>query len=176
VKAGEGARGAALAGFAFNVLLIARAPLQLFQAIQTSILPHLTRLSAGGESDPFRRSVNLTLRAIAGFAGTVSLVMLVVGPFAMKLVFGGNTHYARLGLVLVSIGMGLYLSAATLNQALLARGRAGTSSACWLATAAGFVAFLLAPVTHDRVLQVEVGFLGAALVLSSLLYTIYRRG
>jgi O-antigen/teichoic acid export membrane protein len=176
VKAGEGARGAALAGFAFNVLLIARAPLQLFQAIQTSILPHLTRLSAGGESDPFRRSVNLTLRAIAGFAGSVSLVMLVAGPFAMKLVFGGNTHYDRLGLVLVSIGMGLYLSAATLNQALLARGRAGTSSACWLATAGGFVAFLLAPVTDDRVLQVEVGFLGAALVLSSLLYTIYRRG
>jgi O-antigen/teichoic acid export membrane protein len=176
VKAGEGARGAALAGFAFNVLLIARAPLQLFQAIQTSILPHLTRLDAGGESDPFRRSVNLTLRAIAGFAGAVSLGMLVAGPFAMKLVFGGNTHYDRLGLVLVSIGMGLYLSAATLNQALLARGRAGTSAACWLATAAGFVAFLLARVTDDRVLQVEVGYLGAALVLSSLLYTIYRRG
>ena len=67
VKATEGgAEGAALAGFVFNVLLIARAPLQLFQAIQTSILPHLTRLSAGGEDDPFRRSVNVTLTAIAG--------------------------------------------------------------------------------------------------------------
>ena len=32
----------ALAGIVFNVLLIARAPLQLFQAIQTSLLPHLT--------------------------------------------------------------------------------------------------------------------------------------
>ena len=31
----------ALAGVVFNVLLIARAPLQLFQAIQTSLLPHL---------------------------------------------------------------------------------------------------------------------------------------
>jgi O-antigen/teichoic acid export membrane protein len=176
VKAGEGARGAALAGFAFNVLLIARAPLQLFQAIQTSILPHLTRLSAGGERDPFRRSVNATLTAIAGFAGIVSLVMLVAGPFAMDLVFGSGTDYDRLGLVLVSIGMGLYLSAATLNQALLARGRASASSSCWFATAAGFVAFLLAPVTDDRVLQVEVGYLGAALVLCGLLYTLYRRG
>jgi O-antigen/teichoic acid export membrane protein len=176
VKAGEGARGAALAGFAFNVLLIARAPLQLFQAIQTSILPHLTRLSAGGESDPFRRSVNLTLRAIAGFAGSVALVMLAAGPFVMKLLFGSGTHYERLGLVLVSIGMGLYLTAATLNQALLARGHARQSAACWLATAAAFVAFLLAPLIHDRVLQVEVAFLGAALVLSSLLYSLYRRG
>src|SRR5207302_5321859 len=34
----------ALAGPVFNVLLIARAPLQLFQAIQTSLLPHLTGL------------------------------------------------------------------------------------------------------------------------------------
>src|SRR3954452_417098 len=176
VKAGDGARGAALAGFAFNVLLIARAPLQLFQAIQTSILPHLTRLSAGGESDPFRRSVNVTLMAIAAFAGTVALVMLVAGPFVMKLVFGSDTHYDRLGLVLVSIGMGLYLSAATLNQALLARGRASAACACWAVTAAGFVAFLLAPVTDDRVLQVEVGYLGAALVLFGLLYGLYRRG
>jgi O-antigen/teichoic acid export membrane protein len=176
VKAGAGARGAALAGFAFNVLLIARAPLQLFQAIQTSILPHLTRLNAGGESDPFRRSVNLTLRAVAAFAAGVALVMLVAGPFVMRLLFGDGTRYDRLGLVLVSLGMGLYLAAATLNQALLARGHAAKSAACWVATAAAFVAFLLAPLFDDRVLQVEVAFLSAALVLSSLLYTLYRRG
>src|SRR5215217_3301502 len=36
------ATDAALAGFVFNVLLITRAPLQLFQAIQTSLLPHLS--------------------------------------------------------------------------------------------------------------------------------------
>ena len=69
MKATADSGGAALAGFTFNVLLIARAPLQLFQAVQTSILPHLTRLRAGGERDPFKRSVNLTLAAIAGFAG-----------------------------------------------------------------------------------------------------------
>ena len=63
VNATEGAEGAALAGFTFNVLLIARAPLQLFQAVQTSILPHLTRLGARGETDPFKRSVNVTLLA-----------------------------------------------------------------------------------------------------------------
>ncbi len=33
---------AALTGIVFNVLLITRAPLQLFQAIQTSLLPHLS--------------------------------------------------------------------------------------------------------------------------------------
>jgi O-antigen/teichoic acid export membrane protein len=175
VKATEDSGGAALAGFTFNVLLIARAPLQLFQAIQTSILPHLTRLRASGESDPFRRSVNLTLGAIAGFAGCVALVMLAAGPQLMDLLFGGDFDYERGGLVLVAIGMGLYLSAATLNQALLAHGMAAHASACWVAGAAGFVAFLLLAELSDRVLQVELAFVGAAALLSAALYALYRR-
>jgi O-antigen/teichoic acid export membrane protein len=174
VKATEDSGGAALAGFTFNVLLIARAPLQLFQAIQTSILPHLTWLRASGESDPFRRSVNLTLIAIAGFAGCVALVMLVAGPQLMDLLFGGDFDYERGGLVLVAIGMGLYLSAATLNQALLAHGLAAHASACWVTAAVGFVLFLLLADFDDRVLQVEVAFLAAAALLSAALYGLYR--
>jgi O-antigen/teichoic acid export membrane protein len=175
VKATEDSGGAALAGFTFNVLLIARAPLQLFQAIQTSILPHLTRLRASGESDPFRRSVNVTLAAIAGFAGIIAAVMLVAGPQLMDLLFGGDFDYERGGLVLVAIGMGLYLSAATLNQALLAHGLAAQASACWVAAAAGFVLFLLLADFDDRVLQVELAFVAAAALLSAALYALYRR-
>jgi O-antigen/teichoic acid export membrane protein len=171
----DGPSGAALAGFTFNVLLIARAPLQLFQAVQTSILPHLTRLRVSGESDPFRRSVNVTLVAIAAFAACVAAVMLAIGPWLMDLVFGGDLAYDRLGLVLISLGMGLYLAAATLNQALLARARARAACACWLAAASGYVGFLLLPGFDDRVLQVEIGYAGAALALCSLLYALYRR-
>ncbi len=174
VKATEDNGGAALAGFTFNVLLIARAPLQLFQAIQTSILPHLTRLRASGESDPFRRSVNLTLVAIAGFAGCVAVVMLAAGPQLMDLLFGGDFDYERGGLVLVAIGMGLYLSAATLNQALLAHGMAAHAAACWVTAAVGFVPFLLLAEFSDRVLQVELAFVGAAALLSAALYGLYR--
>jgi O-antigen/teichoic acid export membrane protein len=175
VEASEGERGAALAGFTFNVLLIARAPLQLFQAVQTSILPHLTRMRASGETDPFRRSVNLTLAAIAAFAGCVALVMLAAGPLVMDLLFGGEFDYERGGLVLVSLGMGLYLAAATLNQALLAHGRAPQAAAAWVACAAAFALFLLLADFDDRVLQVEIAFLGAAAVLCALLHTLYRR-
>ena len=177
VMAGEGgAEGAALAGFTFNVLLIARAPLQLFQSVQTAILPVLTRLRASGETDPFRRSVNLTLVAVFGFAGVVALVMLIAGPALMDVVFGGDFDYDRLGLVLIAIGMGLYLSAATLNQAALARGHAPASALCWVASAAAFVLFLALAEFDDRVLQVEVGYLGGAFVLCGLLYGLYRRG
>jgi O-antigen/teichoic acid export membrane protein len=176
VKATEGdAAGAALAGFVFNVLLIARAPLQLFQAVQTSILPHLTRLVASGETDPFRRSVNVTLIAIGLFAAAVALVMLAVGPWLMDLVFGGEFDYERGGLVVVSLGMGLYLSAATLNQALLAAGRVRLTALLWVLAAAAFVGFLLLPI-DNRVLQVEIGYAGAAGVLCALLYLTYASG
>jgi O-antigen/teichoic acid export membrane protein len=175
VKATAGTGGAALAGFAFNVLLIARAPLQLFQAVQTSILPHLTRLRAGGETDPFERSVNVTLAAIAVFAGAVALVMLAVGPTVMDLLFGGDFDYERSGLVLVAVGMGLYLSAATLNQALLAHARAPHSAACWVACAAAFVLFLVVAEFDDPVLQVEVAFTAAAALLAGALYALYSR-
>jgi O-antigen/teichoic acid export membrane protein len=175
VKATEGSQGAALAGFTFNVLLIARAPLQLFQAVQTSILPHLTRLRASGETDPFRRSVNLTLVAIAVFAGCVALLMLAIGPWIMDVLFGGHFDYERGGLVLVSIGMGLYLSAATLNQALLAHGRAPQACGAWIACAVAFTLFLLIADFDDRVLQVEIAFVGAAAGLCALLHTLYRR-
>ena len=177
VKATEGgAEGAVLAGFTFNVLLIARAPLQLFQAVQTSILPHLTRLGARGETDPFKRSVNVTLTAIAGFAAVVAVGMAIAGPFAMDLVFGGDFDYDRLGLVLISVGMGLYLAAATLNQALLARNQARQACTCWVVAAVGFVGLLLVPGFDDRVLQVELGYVTGALALCGLLYTVYRAG
>ena len=176
VKAGEGgAEGAALAGFTFNVLLIARAPLQLFQSVQTAILPVLTRLRASGETDPFRRSISLTLLAIALFAGAAALVMLAAGPAIMGLVFGGDFDYDRGGLVLIAAGMGFYLGAATLNQAALARGHARQAAACWASAALGFVLFLALVSFDDRVLQVEAAYLGGALVLFGMLYVLYTR-
>jgi O-antigen/teichoic acid export membrane protein len=174
LKATADANSAALAGFAFNVLLIARAPLQLFQAIQTSILPHLTKSHAGGEADQFRRSVNVTLAAIGAFALCVALAMLALGPWLMSLFFGSDFDYDRGGLVLVSVGMGMYLAAATLNQAALARGRAAQAAACWVAAALAFVIGLVAWEWDDRILQVEVAYLAGAVLLCALLYGLYR--
>ena len=169
------AEAAALAGFAFNVLLIARAPLQLFQAVQTSILPHLTSLRATGEQDPFRRSIQVTLMAIALFSSAVALAMLVLGPALMHIAFGEGFDYPRGGLVMVSIGMGFYLSAATLNQAALAHAQAKQAAVVWVITAAAFVGWLLVPGIDDRILQLEAGYLGAAGLLCGLLYLLYRR-
>ncbi len=170
-----GSEGAALAGFTFNVLLIARAPLQLFQSIQAPILPHLTQMRATGAADEFKQTIRLTVLAISGFAAAVALVLLAIGPWAMDLLFGSNVDYGRGGLALIAVGMGLYLVAATLSQAALARGRAREAAASWLASATAFVGFLLIPGWDDRVLQVEIGYAGGAAVLCALLYRLYRR-
>ena len=176
VKATEsGAEGAALAGFTFNVLLIARAPLQLFQSVQTSILPHLTKMRSAGAADEFHQTIRVTLLAIGVFSATAALALLAIGPWAMDLLFGSDVDYGRWGLALVAVGMGLYLMAATLNQAALARERAKEAASCWVASAAAFVGFLLIPGWDDRVVQVEVGYAAGAAVLCALLLWRYRR-
>jgi hypothetical protein len=85
-------------------------------------------------------------------------------------------HYARLGLALVGIGMGLHLVAGTLNQAALARGRAALAAVCWLVSAGLFVAFVAAPTIANEVTRVEVGYFLAAAVLCGLLSAVYARG
>ncbi len=169
--------GRALAGFVFNVLLIVRAPLQLFQAIQTSILPHLAGLEAKSSPDEFHRAIRLTISAISAFAGAVALGLLLVGPFVMTALLGNKGfHYGRFGLAVMAIGMGLHLVAGTLNQAALARGRAAIASAAWLVSAALFVTLVATDAISNEVTRVEVGYFTAALVLCGLLSAVYRRG
>jgi O-antigen/teichoic acid export membrane protein len=174
VRASE---GAAAAGFIFNVLMVARAPLMLFQAIAASLLPHLTRLRARGDEsgkEGFRMSVNTTLITIAGFAALTTLGVLAIGPEVMQLAFGEKFEYDRAGLAIVAVGMGCYLSAAALNQAALAQGQARRAALCWVSCAVLFLAWNLAS-PMDAFRNVEVGFAGAAALLSGLLYAIYSR-
>jgi O-antigen/teichoic acid export membrane protein len=167
--------GAAAAGYIFNVLMIARAPLQLFQAVSTSLLPHLTRLGSEGNEKDFRASVRVTILAIAGFAGVVAIALLIDGPHLMQIAFGKKHTYQRADLVIVAIGMGLYLSAATLNQAALARGEVRRASFCWISCAAVFVIWTAVPIVGNEFHRVVYGYLGAAALLCSLLYWLYRQ-
>ncbi|HEX3432512.1 MAG TPA: hypothetical protein VHT25_00450 [Solirubrobacteraceae bacterium] len=167
----------ALAGIVFNVLLIARAPLQLFQAIQTSLLPHLTGLEATAGHEAFAKAIRTTVLAILAFAGVVSLGLLIVGPYALRHVFFGQDFtYKGTGLALIGIGMGLHLTSGALNQAALARDRARAAAACWLLAAALFVAWMLTPAISEQLLRAEVGYAGATAVLALALTVLYRRG
>jgi O-antigen/teichoic acid export membrane protein len=167
----------ALAGIVFNVMLIARAPLQLFQAIQTTLLPHLTGLEAKEGHAAFARAIRVTVRAIAAFAAAVALGLLLIGPFVMgHVLFGQHYTYGRFGLALIGLGMGMHLASGTLNQAALARNRARAAAACWLAAAIVFLGWMLTPLVEEQVLRAELGYLGATSLLALLLALLYRRG
>lgn len=167
----------ALAGIVFNVLLIARAPLQLFQAIQTSLLPHLTGLEATAGHDAFARAIRTTVLAILAFAAIVALALLLVGPFALRHVFFGQHYsYKGFGLALIGVGMGLHLCSGALNQAALARDRARAAACCWLLAAAVFVGWMLLPAISEQLLRAEVGYAGATALLALALTALYRQG
>jgi O-antigen/teichoic acid export membrane protein len=171
------ARSGVLAGIVFNVLLIARAPLQLFQAIQTSLLPHLTGLEATAGHEAFARAIRVTILAIAGFAAAVTLGLLVLGPFALEHVFFGQSfHYDRFGLALIGVGMGLHLTSGALNQAALARDRARAAAACWMCAAVVFVVWMLSAPVGEQLLRAEIGYAGATALLAAMLAALYRRG
>lgn len=166
----------ALAGIVFNVMLIARAPLQLFQAIQTSLLPHLAGLEVTEGREAFRKAIRVTIRAIAAFAAAVALGLLLIGPFVMSHLFGQDYDYGRVGLAIVGVGMGFHLTAGALNQAALARGQTRVASALWLAVAVVFLGWMFVPLVGDQVLRSEIGYAGATALLALLLALLYRRG
>jgi O-antigen/teichoic acid export membrane protein len=173
----RGLEGAAAAGFIFNVLMIARAPLQLFQAVSTSILPHLTTLHSSeeeGSEEEFQRSVRMVLAAIGAFTALVGMAMLVAGPQLMQLAFSDKFTYDRPGLLLVTAGMGLYLASVTINQACLAQGQVRRASLRWVGCAAFFVLWCLAAPIAEEFRRVEIGFAVAAGLLLALLFLIYR--
>jgi O-antigen/teichoic acid export membrane protein len=166
------------AGFIFNVLMLARAPLQLFQAVSTSILPHLTGLHTSNAPDSereFHRSVRVVLVGVAAFTAVMAATILVAGPQLMQLAFSGKFEYDRTGLLIVAAGTGLYLSSVTVNQACVAQGQVRRAAARWIACAALFIGWNFVPLVSDEFRRVEIGFTLSAAVLLGLLYLIYRR-
>lgn len=167
---------AAAAGFIFNVMMVARAPVLIFQGVATSLLPHLTRLRAGGQRgrEEFGHSIRVTLIAVAGFAALVLVAVTIAGPALMQIAFGDRFEYDRPALMLMAVGLGFYLAATTLSQAALARGAAASAARCWALAAAAFVGWCLVPLIADEARRIELGFMLASAFLAILLSVVYR--
>jgi heme/copper-type cytochrome/quinol oxidase subunit 3 len=117
----------------------------------------------------------MVLLGIAAFTALAFVFMGLVGPQAMQLAFSKKFSYDREGLLLVTLGMGLYLSSVTVNQACIAQGQVRRAAVRWIACAALFIGWNFIPLIANEFRRVEVGFLVAAGVLFSLLYFVYRR-
>ncbi|MGH2917303.1 MAG: lipopolysaccharide biosynthesis protein [Solirubrobacteraceae bacterium] len=162
---GEGA--VAAAGVVFAATMLVRAPVFLFQGVSAALLPSLTRLDALGHTARFWRAVLRTLSVLALFSGLLVAGALAVGPEAMHALYGSGFEVSRTDLTVLTAGIGCYLLAATLSQALLARARATAAGAIWVSSAVVFVAVELL-VGGSALHRVSVAFAAASLLMTVL--------
>ena len=170
----RGSEGADLAGFTFNLMMVVRAPQAIFQGVIASLLPHLAAAQARPDgAATFRDSLRGTLVGIAVFTVATAIGILILGPPVMQIAFGDNFEYGRAELFVVAVGAGFFLTALTLTQAALVRGRAPAAAAAW--TAATLV-FCLCNATgvFDAVWGVVAGFAIASTFAAAALVAIAR--
>jgi O-antigen/teichoic acid export membrane protein len=156
----------------FAATMLVRVPVFLFSGVAGSVLPNLARLNAAEERGRFVHTVT----RVCVFFGAVTLALVavtaVVGPTAMRLLFGPAYTAPASDLALLAVGAGFYLASATISQALLALARAWRGAAAWAVSAGVFVCVeALAP--GDDLRRVSVGIAAAMVVNTGLLALIF---
>lgn len=154
------------AGIVFAATMLVRAPAYLFQGVAAALMPSLTTLEVLEDRTRFRRALGRTLLALTAFSALLVVGVAAAGPHAMGLLYGSGFSAGRGDLVVLALGVGLYLTGATLYQAALARRRTVASAVSWALAAAVFVAVELA-LPGGSLHRVSVAFALGALVLAA---------
>lgn len=157
-----GPDAARVAGIVFAATMLVRVPVYLFQGLAASLLPNLTRMHADDEVGKFRSAVARTALVLLGAGGLIVLGAAAVGPESMRLLFGEEFGVGRLELTLLGAGVGCYLAAATISQALLAIDSGARAAWAWFAAAVLFVC-LYAALPGDEIARISLAFVVATL-------------
>ena len=134
-----GAGASATAGVVFAATMLVRVPVYVFQGVAASILPNLTRLHVVEDAAGFRAAVRRIVGVLLGAAAVMTVGAVAVGPEAMRLLYGEGFDAGRTELGLLAVGVGSYLAASTISQALLAQDRGRAAAAVWACSAGIFV-------------------------------------
>jgi O-antigen/teichoic acid export membrane protein len=160
-----------------NGVLLSRVPLFLFQAVQAALLPRLARLAAQGAFTEFKHGLNTLLKVVIGVAVLGTAGSFVLGPWALKLVYGDGLD--RRTLTLLALASGLYMLALSIAQAVIALHGHKYVAYGWLAAMLSFVG-VTAVASHDLYLRVELGLVSgstAAIIIFAFgLRTLFAQG
>jgi O-antigen/teichoic acid export membrane protein len=171
VAAGGGRNATTSAGLVFAATMIVRAPVYVFQGLGASLLANLAHLNATAGSARMRAAVARIAAVMLG-AGVVTVAMAVaVGPAALRILFGPTYIADRAQLATLGAGVGLYLAASTLSQALLAANRGGRASVAWLASLGVFLAVYAGAGSASPLSRIGAAFLAAAVANLAALAT-----
>lgn len=156
------AAGRLLAGLALT-----RIPLFLFQAVQSVIVPDLASREAADDRTGLRHAMERLLMV----TGSVTIVGVataaLVGPAALRLLFGPQFTLTSLDLAVLTLASCLLMTAQACGGALVAVRRHAKAALGWVAGTVTFVAVTLAG--DDLFLRVETGLAAGAAVSALIL-------
>lgn len=152
-----GRHASATAGVVFAATMLVRIPVYVFQGVAASLLPNLTRLQAGDEMSRFRHALRRAAVVLVGTTVLLALCAVIVGPEAMRAIYGKSFVADAGALALLGLGVGFYLGAATVSQALLALDRGKLAALAWTASALCYLALYFA-VPGGQLMRIAIAF------------------
>lgn len=151
----QAAAGRFLAG-----LVIARIPLFMFQAVQAALIPRLAGHAAAQRHRDFRSGLSRLIAVVIGVGAAATLGAFLVGPWAVRFLFGPGFELSRTDLTYLAGASAVYMLALALAQALIAVSGHARVALGWLVGLIGFALFV--NFGSGLLLRVEQGFLGGA--------------
>jgi O-antigen/teichoic acid export membrane protein len=150
----------AVTGALLAAVVLARVPLFVFTAVQTSLLPGLCGALAAGDRARYRRLLARACAAVTilGVAGGV--LAIVSGPWLTRVLFAARPVLSSTDFAWLAVGTLCYMLALVLGQGVLALGRHRDQMLAWLTGVAVLAAVTLAP--GPVILRVVIAYAAAS--------------
>jgi len=133
------------AGRFLAALVLARSPLFVVSALQATLVPAWAALVAHGELTLLRRRVGLAIGAMSLVGLAVVPVTILLGPVALRIIYGPDYALARHTLAALAAGTGLFCVALIASLALIAQARQSSVCAGWTLGVAVFISACFLP-------------------------------
>ncbi|MFE3874320.1 hypothetical protein ACFXPX_07960 [Kitasatospora sp. NPDC059146] len=156
-----------------QAVVMARAPLFAYSALQASMVSALSGAAAAGDHAEFRKVLTRTTAIVAAMCIGGGLPVIVLGSKLNPLLFNAKDVLGPLDFVWLVFGTLCYVLATVFGQALMSSAQHRRQLVGWTAGSVALVAVALAP--GDVGLRAELAYLAGSLVSAVLmLWSLYR--
>lgn len=154
-----------------SAFILVRIPFFLFAPVQAMLLPTLTAAATIGRLSVFRHTMRVILIAIAAVGVPGAVLSLLLGPWAVQVLFGAHVRLSGPLLGLLGIGTIALMVAQVLQPALVALGRHRSVTSAWLAGSVVLTGLLFLPGDPVRA-AVIAQLAGSAIVVGGMVRAI----
>ena len=161
----------AVTGALLAAVVLARVPLFVFTAVQTSLLPGLCGALAAGDRARYRRLLARTCAAVTILGVVGGVAAIAAGPWLTRVLFNARPVLSSTDFAWLAAGTLCYMLALVLGQGVLALARHRDQMLAWLAGVAVLAAVTLTagPVILRVVTAYAAGSATVALAMAAVL-------